>query len=279
MATARKSKKLNKAWLHDHLTDPVREAGAARGLPGARRLQAEGDRRAAAPAASRASSSSTSARRPGAWSQYVRRKFGRGAGAGARRGRPAARHHRRPRPARVRADRGRRLHPGRLPRGRGPGARSRPASAAGRSTWCSRTWRPTCRASPRPTRRGWPTWSNWRSSSPGATCGPKAPWSARSFTAAATASSSKLFKATFRVVKPIKPKASRAKSAETFLVGIGLKPRASGVRYSRVAEAYAHGGKTPRGRGLDWTKIGRRCRGSALRLGRASRSSLEMEPR
>jgi 23S rRNA (uridine2552-2'-O)-methyltransferase len=31
------------------------------------------------------------------------------------------------------------------------------------------------------------------------------------------------FKAQFRVVKPIKPKASRDKSAETYLVGIGLK--------------------------------------------------------
>ncbi len=35
----------------------------------------------------------------------------------------------------------------------------------------------------------------------------------------------KLFKDSFRVVKPIKPKASRDKSAETFLVGVGLKPR------------------------------------------------------
>ncbi|MDE2367443.1 MAG: RlmE family RNA methyltransferase [Burkholderiales bacterium] len=34
----------------------------------------------------------------------------------------------------------------------------------------------------------------------------------------------KLFKDSFRVVKPIKPKASRDKSAETFLVGLGLKP-------------------------------------------------------
>lgn len=33
----------------------------------------------------------------------------------------------------------------------------------------------------------------------------------------------KLFKDHFRVVKPIKPKASRDKSAETFLVGMGLK--------------------------------------------------------
>jgi 23S rRNA (uridine2552-2'-O)-methyltransferase len=35
----------------------------------------------------------------------------------------------------------------------------------------------------------------------------------------------KLFKDSFRVVKPIKPKASRDKSAETFLVGLGPKPR------------------------------------------------------
>jgi 23S rRNA (uridine2552-2'-O)-methyltransferase len=33
----------------------------------------------------------------------------------------------------------------------------------------------------------------------------------------------KLFKETFRTVKPLKPKASRDKSSETFLVGIGLK--------------------------------------------------------
>ncbi len=33
------------------------------------------------------------------------------------------------------------------------------------------------------------------------------------------------FKAQFRTVKPIKPKASRDKSSETFLVGIGLKQR------------------------------------------------------
>jgi len=33
----------------------------------------------------------------------------------------------------------------------------------------------------------------------------------------------RLFKANFRVVRPFKPKASRDKSAETFLVGVGLK--------------------------------------------------------
>ena len=36
-----------------------------------------------------------------------------------------------------------------------------------------------------------------------------------------------LFKHTFRVVKPIKPKASRDKSSETFLVGMGVKSRVS----------------------------------------------------
>jgi 23S rRNA (uridine2552-2'-O)-methyltransferase len=34
----------------------------------------------------------------------------------------------------------------------------------------------------------------------------------------------KLFKETFRAVKPLKPKASRDKSSETFLIGVGLKP-------------------------------------------------------
>ena len=39
----------------------------------------------------------------------------------------------------------------------------------------------------------------------------------------------RLFKDHFKVVKPVKPKASRDKSAETFLLGIGLKSRHPGV--------------------------------------------------
>ncbi|MDR2128180.1 MAG: RlmE family RNA methyltransferase [Burkholderiaceae bacterium] len=38
----------------------------------------------------------------------------------------------------------------------------------------------------------------------------------------------RLFKDSFRVARPIKPRASRDRSAETFLVGIGLKQRAPG---------------------------------------------------
>ena len=40
-----------------------------------------------------------------------------------------------------------------------------------------------------------------------------------------TGSRVKAFKAAFEVVKPIKPKASRDRSSETFLVGLGLKNR------------------------------------------------------
>lgn len=36
----------------------------------------------------------------------------------------------------------------------------------------------------------------------------------------------KLFKGSFRIVKPLKPKASRDKSSETFIIGIGPKPSA-----------------------------------------------------
>jgi 23S rRNA (uridine2552-2'-O)-methyltransferase len=45
----------------------------------------------------------------------------------------------------------------------------------------------------------------------------------KSFHGSGYSQQAKLFKETFRVAKPFKPKASRDKSAETFLVGLGLK--------------------------------------------------------
>lgn len=39
-----------------------------------------------------------------------------------------------------------------------------------------------------------------------------------------------LFKENFRAVKPLKPKASRDRSSETFLIGVGLKPGVSGPK-------------------------------------------------
>ena len=46
------------------------------------------------------------------------------------------------------------------------------------------------------------------------------------FQGGASAELTALFKANFRTVKPYKPKSSRDKSAETFMVGVGLKPGA-----------------------------------------------------
>jgi len=81
MATHRKGKKLNKAWLHYHLTDPYvklaqREGYRARAayklkeIDEQLQLLAPGQLVVDLGAA------------PGAWSQYVRRKFGRGVVAG-----------------------------------------------------------------------------------------------------------------------------------------------------------------------------------------------------
>ena len=80
MATRGKSKKLNKAWLHEHLTDPYvklaqREGYRARAAYKLKELDEQlhlltpGQLVVDLGAA------------PGAWSQYVRRKFGRGAAA------------------------------------------------------------------------------------------------------------------------------------------------------------------------------------------------------
>ena len=82
MATARKGKKLNKAWLHDHLTDPY-----------VKLAQREGFRARAAYKLKEIDEQLHLLRPgqfvvdlgavPGAWSQYLRRKFGRGGSADA----------------------------------------------------------------------------------------------------------------------------------------------------------------------------------------------------
>ena len=46
-----------------------------------------------------------------------------------------------------------------------------------------------------------------------------------------------LFKSRFRVVRPVKPKASRDRSSETFLVGIGLKASARALDEATVSGA------------------------------------------
>ena len=72
----------------------------------------------------------------------------------------------------------------------------------------------------------------------------------------------RLFKDRFRVVKPIKPKASRDKSTETFLVGIALKNSAA---VPKAPEPLSQGGapaaNTPLSGlpGVDWPKIDPIC--------------------
>lgn len=80
MATRGKAKKLNKAWLHDHLTDPY-----------VKQAQREGYRARAAYKLKEIDEQLHLLRpgqlvvdlgaAPGAWSQYLRRKFGRGPGS------------------------------------------------------------------------------------------------------------------------------------------------------------------------------------------------------
>ena len=80
MATRGKGKKLNKAWLHDHLTDPYvklaqREGYRARAAYKLKEIDEE--LKLLAPGQLVVDLGAT----PGAWSQYLRRKFGRSAGS------------------------------------------------------------------------------------------------------------------------------------------------------------------------------------------------------
>ena len=80
MATRGKGKKLNKAWLHDHLSDPYvklaqREGYRARAAYKLKEIDEE--LKLLAPGQLVVDLGAT----PGAWSQYLRRRFGRSAGA------------------------------------------------------------------------------------------------------------------------------------------------------------------------------------------------------
>ncbi len=80
MATRGKGKKLNKAWLHDHLTDPYvklarREGYRARAAYKLKEIDEE--LKLLVPGQLVVDLGAT----PGAWSQYLRRKFGRSTGS------------------------------------------------------------------------------------------------------------------------------------------------------------------------------------------------------
>ena len=229
MTARSKSKKLNKAWLHDHLTDPY-----------VKQAQREGYRARAAyklkeideqlhllePGQVVVDLGAV----PGAWSQYVRRKFGRGASsdpaaqAGPLHGTIIALDMLEFEPIDgVDFIAGDFREPEVLAPARGSGRRP-----AGRRRPLGHGAEPVGQSLP-PMPHGWPTWSSSRSISPRRHLRPNGTLVCKVFHGSGYSQLVERFKASFRSVKPIKPKASRAKSAETFLVGIGLKPAASGV--------------------------------------------------
>ena len=226
MATARKGKKLNKAWLHDHLTDPY-----------VKQAQREGFRARAAYKLKEIDEQLHLLRPgqfvvdlgavPGAWSQYVRRKFGRGAAAGADEAGPLQGTilaldilefepidgvdfiHGDFREPEVLAALEARLGGRKVDvvlSDMAPNLSGIAAADAARMSELVELAIEFARA---------------HLVAEGALV-------CKLFHGSGYSQLVKRFKDEFRAVKPIKPKASRAKSAETFVVGIGLKRRASG---------------------------------------------------
>ena len=230
MATARKGKKLNKAWLHDHLTDPYvklaqREGYRARAAYKLKEIDEQLHLLAPGP---------------------VRRRPRRGARA----------------PGASTCGASSAAAPAPAPTSAGPAARH----ASSRST-CSSSSRSTASTSSRATSARPRSWPRWRPALGGRPVDVVLSDMAPNLSGIAASDAARMAdlvelaiefaqappaaggrpglqglsrqrlqparrnasRTSFRIVKPIKPKASRDKSAETFLVGIGLKPRASGV--------------------------------------------------
>ena len=230
----RKGKKLNKAWLHDHLTDPYvklaqREGYRARAAYKLKEIDEQ--LHLLEPGQLVVDLGAV----PGAWSQYVRRKFGRGASAdptappGPLHGTIVALDMLEFEPidgvdfiagdfreAAVLAE----LEA----RARRPAGRRRPLGHGAEPVGRRRVRRG---ADGRPGRAG----DRFRAAPPAPGRLPRLQGLSRQ----RLQSARRTLQGEFRVVKAIKPKASRAKSAETFLVGIGLKPRCIRRRYPGVA--------------------------------------------
>ena len=103
---------------------------------------------------------------------------------------------------------------------------SRPSKTAldgRRSTLCSPTWRPICRASMPSTRRAACIWPIWHSNSPASTCNPAATLAVKVFQGAGLAEFERAVKGSFGKVYLRKPKASRDRSRELFVVAKGFR--------------------------------------------------------
>ena len=215
-----KSKKVNKQWLHDHVNDPYvklaqREGYRARAAYKLKEIDEQ--LKLLRPGQLVVDLGST----PGAWSQYLRAASSPRGGAGGRASSTARI---------VALDmlemepiEGVALHPGRFPRGRGAGrARTRRVDGAtGRRGRVRHGAQPVGHRRGRHRPHGAPgrAGARLRAAAPEAGRRP----GAKVFHGSGYSELVELFKANFRVVKAVKPKASRDKSSETFLVGFGLK--------------------------------------------------------
>jgi 23S rRNA (uridine2552-2'-O)-methyltransferase len=219
-----KSKKVNKAWLHDHMNDPY-----------VKMAQAEGYRARAAyklkeideahhlirpgPGGGRPGSA------PGAWSQYLRRRFApKVAGRAARR--PASS------TARIIAldllpmepIEGVHFIQGDFREDAVLKQLERPLGGRPVDVVVS-DMAPNLSGIASADAARWPTWSNWRSILPNATCARTACWWPRCSMAAATTSWSTASRPCSGWSSRSSPRPRATSSAETFLVGIGLKER------------------------------------------------------
>jgi 23S rRNA (uridine2552-2'-O)-methyltransferase len=227
MTTRGKAKKLNKAWLHDHLTDPYvklaqREGYRARAAYKLKEIDEQ--LHLLAPGQIVVDLGAA----PGAWSQYLRRKFGRGTGAD-----PAAA----PGPLHgtiVALDLlpfepidGVEVVAGDFREAAVLGALE--AKLAGRAV-------DVVLSDMAPNLSGVAASDAARMADlvelaidfAARHLGPEGSLVCKVFHGSGYSQLVERFKATFRTVKAVKPKASRSKSAETFLVGMGPKPVASG---------------------------------------------------
>ena len=104
----------------------------------------------------------------------------------------------------------------------------------GPPTACCPTWRPTRPATARPTICASSAWSNWRPTSPARCWRRAASSSPRCCRAAPRATCWRDLKRDFAVVRHVKPKASRADSAELYVLATGFRGAAEGLGAERL---------------------------------------------
>ena len=174
---------------------------------------------------------STSASRPGGWSQVVAPPLARRADRGHR-------------PAADRSDRGRH-HPADGLHGRRARRTCCAKRSAARPTWCCRTWRRTPSATRRPTICGPWGWSRRRLQFAVETLRPGGAFVAKVLAGGADSSLVAELKRHFTTVKHAKPPASRKESSEWYVVAQGFKGRSDRLASGRPLLAQGSSRRRP----------------------------------